>query len=81
MDRTNGSRSPGCARPACGAPPAAILTYDYATRTAWLDPPSEPILGAWSICITHADGLKVPVGWGLVDRRRGLQSVQGALAS
>lgn len=77
-------RFQGCARPACGAPAAAILTYDYATRTVWLDPPGDPIAGAsaaWSMCAMHADGLKVPVGWGLHDRRRPLLSMQGTLAS
>jgi hypothetical protein len=58
-----------------------MLTYDYATRTAWLDPLGEPILGAWTVCAMHADGLKVPVGWGLHDRRRPLTSLQGTLAS
>jgi hypothetical protein len=47
----------------------------------WLAPPGEPILGAWSMCAQHADGLKVPIGWGLHDRRRPLVSMQGTLAS
>jgi hypothetical protein len=83
MDRSH-ARSQSCARPACGAPAAAILTYDYANRTVWLEAPGEPIEGAsaaWFVCATHADGLKVPVGWGLHDRRRPLVSMQGTLAS
>ena len=80
MDRSV-ARSHGCARPTCGAPAAAILTYDYASRTVWIDPPGEPILGAWSICAAHADGLKVPIGWGLHDRRHPVVSMQGTLAS
>ncbi len=75
------ARMDRCARPTCGAPAAAILTYDYATRTAWIDVPGEPSLGAWSICAAHADGLKVPVGWGLHDRRRPVLTVQGSIAS
>jgi hypothetical protein len=74
-------RSMGCARPACGGSAAATLSYDYATRTAWIDPLTEPAPGAWAICAAHADGLKVPVGWGLHDRRRPLMTVQGSLAS
>lgn len=58
-----------------------MLTYDYATRTVWLDPLGEPVLGAWSVCAAHADGLKVPMGWGLHDRRRPVASLQGTLAS
>jgi uncharacterized protein DUF3499 len=81
MARSSSGSGGGCARPACGATAAAILTYDYATRTAWLDPLGEPILGAWSVCAAHADGLKVPVGWGLHDRRRPLTTIQGSLAS
>lgn len=71
----------GCARPGCSGTAVATLTYDYATRTAWIDPPGEAPLGAWYICALHADGLTVPVGWGLHDRRRSLSAVQGALAS
>ena len=71
----------GCARPGCSGTGAALLTYDYATRTVWLDPLGEVLPGAWSVCAAHADGLKVPMGWGLHDRRRTLMPLQGTLAS
>jgi uncharacterized protein DUF3499 len=74
-------RMRGCARPGCGASPAATLTYDYATRTAWLDSLGEAGLGAWTVCAVHAEATTVPVGWGLHDRRRGLHAVGGSLAS
>jgi hypothetical protein len=50
--------------------PAATLTYQYATRTAWLDDPAasaDP--AAYDLCANHAEGLRVPVGWKLDDRR------------
>jgi hypothetical protein len=59
-----------CARPGCTAPPVAVLTYDYLQRTAWLDDVGgDPSGTTWLLCITHAEGLRVPVGWTLEDRR------------
>lgn len=60
-----------CARPACGDPASAIMTYDYASRTVWLHSPGdEPDpAAAWGLCPAHADRLNVPVGWALEDRR------------
>jgi hypothetical protein len=53
----------------CGGASAAVLHYDYALRTAWLDSLSGELApGAWAICAPHAEGLKVPSGWTLVDR-------------
>ena len=59
-----------CARPGCGGAAAAWLTYDYASRTVWLDHPGDGPEGAWGMCATHAETLTVPVGWALTDRRR-----------
>ena len=66
MDRTT-----RCARPGCGLSAAATMTYDYASRTVWLDHPGdEPDpAAAWGLCVTHADTLRVPVGWAIDDRR------------
>ena len=60
-----------CARPGCGGPTAATMTYDYASRTVWLDSPGgEPDPpAAWGLCTPHADALRVPVGWARNDRR------------
>ena len=60
-----------CARPGCASPATASMTYEYASRTVWLDVPgSEPDPdAAWGLCGTHADRLKVPVGWDRNDRR------------
>ena len=61
-----------CARPGCAAPATATMTYEYANRTVWLDTPGqEPDPeAAWGLCSTHADRLRVPLGWDRNDRRR-----------
>lgn len=59
-----------CAKPGCHTGATATLTYDYAGRTAWvelLDSEAHPM--AYDLCTDHADGLKVPKGWALSDRR------------
>lgn len=59
-----------CARPDCGAAAAATLTYRYADRTVWLDDlASTAAPAAHDLCAAHADGLRVPRGWTLEDRR------------
>lgn len=65
------NRTRHCARPACGDPASAIMTYDYASRTVWLHSPGdEPDpTAAWGLCPAHSDRLNVPVGWALEDRR------------
>lgn len=47
------------------------MTYGYASRTVWLHSPGdEPDPGAaWGLCSAHADNLRVPMGWALVDER------------
>ena len=59
-----------CARPGCGRAAVATLSYDYANGSAWLDglaPESHPMVH--DLCAAHADGLRVPRGWCLDDRR------------
>ena len=56
-----------CCKPGCGAPTAARLTYDHAGATAWVDDPGGE--GGWSLCGSHADRLRLPTGWTMVDRR------------
>ena len=46
-----------------------MLTYDYGERVAWLDRLVDISGNAWPLCSTHADGLKVPLGWTKEDRR------------
>jgi hypothetical protein len=48
-----------------------VLAYDYSSRVALLDDPSEgdtsPHL--YPLCTVCAEGLRPPIGWELVDRR------------
>ena len=61
-----------CARPACAEAATATFVYDYQTRTTWLDAlAGERHPMAYDLCSAHADGLRVPRGWKLVDRRGG----------
>jgi len=65
-------RARHCARPGCGGAATASLSYRYVDRLAWLDDlaaDTEP--STHDLCTAHADGLRVPVGWTLEDRRSG----------
>lgn len=60
-----------CARPACGAPATATLSYDYADRVVWLDPlHAEAHPARHDLCDRHALRLSVPNGWRLENRVR-----------
>lgn len=54
----------------CGAPAAAMMTFEYADGAVWLDDLVEPIstLG-YLLCADHADRMTPPLGWTLTDRR------------
>lgn len=73
MEPSSAERSPVerlCARPTCGAPAVATLSYDYSQRQAWLDDLSlEAEPQTHDLCDPHADGLVVPQAWDLDDRR------------
>lgn len=56
-----------CCKPGCGDPTAARLTYDHAGATAWIDDPGAD--GGWSLCASHANRLRLPQGWTMLDRR------------
>lgn len=59
-----------CARPGCGQPATALLRYDYATATVWLDVVvDDPRATTLGMCAVHADTLRVPLGWTCEDRR------------
>lgn len=48
----------------------ATLAYDYAARSVWLGPlADEPHPSTHDLCAGHAEGLTVPQGWALDDRR------------
>ncbi|HUQ39428.1 MAG TPA: DUF3499 family protein [Acidimicrobiales bacterium] len=70
-----------CARPACGNPATATLSYDYATSTVWLrELDSDPDAPGNDLCLPHADRLRVPRGWALDDRRTPIVALRPPLA-
>ncbi len=58
-----------CARPGCGAPATAVLTFQYAIRTVWLLDQGDPDPAAIDLCGRHADRLSPPRGWTGHDHR------------
>jgi hypothetical protein len=59
-----------CARPECGEPAAATLSYQYSSSTVWLDDVAdEPHPSTYDLCRRHAAAMTVPNGWRLDDRR------------
>ena len=62
--------SRSCARPGCGRPAAATLSYAYADGVVWLqDLATEDHPMVHDLCGAHADGVSVPRGWELSDER------------
>jgi len=59
-----------CAKPGCNTSASATLTYDYAGSTAWVARLNDDVhpMG-YDLCTEHANGLRVPQGWALQDRR------------
>ena len=66
-----------CARPGCGAPSSAVLTFQYATRTVWLLDPGEIDPSTIDLCARHADRLRPPLGWTAHDRRAAASGAAG----
>lgn len=61
---------------------AATLTYNYGSRTVWidnLDEDTEP--NAYDLCANHAESLRVPVGWERDDRRTPIIPLRPSIAS
>jgi hypothetical protein len=62
--------SRSCARPGCARAAVATLSYAYADGIVVLEPlANEAHPMVHDLCRTHADGLRVPRGWELEDRR------------
>jgi hypothetical protein len=71
-----------CMRSECQQPATAQLTYDYAGQLVWLQPlthQAEP--GEWPLCTRHAETMKVPRGWELIDDREPVVPMFAAYAS
>ena len=59
-----------CSRPGCASAASATMTYEYASKSAWLDDlASEADPNQYDLCPAHADRLAVPQGWDRTDRR------------
>ena len=59
-----------CSRPTCSAEAVVTLSYEYRASQVWLDELTverEP--HDYDLCRRHAEELKVPLGWHLLDRR------------
>jgi len=54
----------------CGAPAAAVMTFNYTDGAVWLDDLTDSVdnLG-YLLCADHADRMTPPYGWTLTDRR------------
>jgi hypothetical protein len=58
-----------CAKPGCARPGAALLQYDYAGRLITLEDARRPFPHEYLLCAECAEGLVLPLGWSLDDRR------------
>ncbi len=69
--------SRSCARPGCGRPAVATLSYAYAEGVVWLeDLAAEDHPMVHDLCLLHADTVRVPRGWELRDGRA-VESMRG----
>lgn len=70
-----------CVRPDCSIAAAATMTYDYKSRTVWVDDLlTEAVRGGYDLCLAHADGLGEPQGWTRDDRRTEVVALFSRLA-
>lgn len=59
-----------CRRPGCAEAATAALSFQYATRTVWLDDLGDAEPHTIDLCTMHADRVSPPRGWAGEDRRR-----------
>jgi len=69
-----------CARPGCGEPATASLSFQYATSTVWLDDLGIKEPHSIDLCGRHADRLAAPKGWTGHDRRAASRRAASAAA-
>lgn len=65
-----------CIKPGCRWPAAATLSYRYGTAEVWLSDLGEDHPSTHDLCPHHADDMRVPRGWSLVDDRRHVEAVR-----
>lgn len=58
-----------CDRPDCSRPAAASLSYRYAESAVWVGELTPDDHSMHHLCESHADRLRVPQGWELIDLR------------
>lgn len=48
------------------------MSYDYGSRTVWLDDLTEPVVPGlgYAMCEEHSQRFTPPMGWKLEDRRQ-----------
>lgn len=67
-DFYRGVMTVSCTR--CGAPAAAVMTFNYSDGAVWMDDLLDQIDGfGYLFCADHADRMTPPYGWTLTDRR------------
>lgn len=54
----------------CGAPAAAVMTFNYVEGAVWMDDVTDEIEDyGYLLCADHSDRMTPPYGWTLMDRR------------
>lgn len=63
-----GDMTVSCSR--CGAPAAAMMTFDYDQGEVWMDDIVDQMaVQGYPLCADHADRMTPPLSWTLTDRR------------
>lgn len=65
-----------CIKPGCRWPAAATLSYRYATAEVWVSDLGEAHPSTHDLCPHHADAMRVPRGWTMIDDRRHVEAVR-----
>jgi hypothetical protein len=59
-----------CVRPGCDRAAVALMSYDYAGRSVWIDElPTEAHPHTYELCAPCAERMTPPRGWVLTDMR------------
>ncbi len=68
--RPSSSRSRRCSHSGCPDDAVATLSFDYATRRAWLhELPDPPDPASYDLCSGHVARFRPPRGWEMEDQR------------